>query len=93
MGHEINLITFSGSLPIARAEDDIDEEAADEDVDVDGDEGKCITSNRSYFTHSVFLNTICGLQMFGLRVVDLIRCHVFSSAGGFVLRQCWIFIR
>ncbi|XP_043210558.1 translocon-associated protein subunit alpha-like [Amphibalanus amphitrite] len=30
----------SGSLPIARAEDDIQEDAADEDVDVDGDEAE-----------------------------------------------------
>ena len=41
MCHDLqHFIIFSGSLPIARAEDDIDEGTADEDVDVDGDEGE-----------------------------------------------------
>ena len=42
----------SGSLPVARAEDDIDEEAADEDVDVDGDDSKYIIS------HSIFVTFV-----------------------------------
>lgn len=33
-------VVSPGSLPIARAEDDLDEEASDEEVDVDGDEAE-----------------------------------------------------
>ena len=48
--HKTTILLVSGSLPIAHAEDDIDEEAADEDVDVDGDDSKYIMSRSVFFT-------------------------------------------